>query len=100
MENKEIKFNCPSCNHEMSMELQVVATEMPIHVYEHVMECKEHYERAIDFIFTEFAKDGVAVSVSGIKQVLNYFNAFLYVAVAEYYDGEEGTEDGEESESV
>jgi hypothetical protein len=87
MMSKEITFNCPSCNHEMSMELQVVGIELPEHVYDHIMTCTEHFDRTVDYIFSEFAKDGVAISVSGIRQMLKYLDEFTAITVEEFFEG-------------
>lgn len=82
-------FNCPQCDHELTIELEVTETELPEHVYDHIMLCNEHLEQAVDFIFTKFTEIGVAVNMSGIKQILKYFDDFCYITVDELLEGEE-----------
>ena len=84
MEERKVEFSCPDCGYEMSMEVQVQEVELPEHVFDHIMECKDHYERAVDYIFNQFTEMGVAVNPSGIRQILKYFDEFCYFTASEF----------------
>jgi hypothetical protein len=77
--------------------MAVDATIDMFHVYDHVSTCPGCSNEAIDYIFSEFAKDGVATNVSGIRQALRYFDQYLVKKVeGEIEDGETCTDNQSE----
>lgn len=79
-------FKCKGCGHETP----VLATTYVDTAFDHIMECDEHFDEAVDYIFSEFCKDGVVTSVSGLQQVLRYLDEFIALMDAEGEEDEEG----------
>lgn len=69
------------------------------HIYDHVTSCKACYDGAVDYIFSEFAKDGVAVAVSGIRQTLRYFDQYFIKMIEGEVSNGEACNDNQSKES-
>lgn len=86
---KTPEFECPKCGHEMYVEI----TGTGDHVYNHVTECGDCYEELVDFVFSEFIKDGFSMNSSFIRQALKYIDQFLHKKCDEMNEEDEDEED-------
>lgn len=76
MDEAHVRFECPNCTHILDVNMKTVY-ELMDHVYDHVLDCPECFNEAVDKIFSNFVLDGFAPNSSAIRQCLKYFDMFL-----------------------
>lgn len=76
-------FNCPKCDHEIFILIE------QDHIYDHVMECPECFDRMTDHVFSRFVQLGVAMNTSFVRQAVKYIDEFMHIKLAEGGEVEE-----------
>lgn len=65
-----VNVECPHCQ-------EVIQIDVVQHLFDHVMYCNVCYTQLVDYIFSEFVKDGFAMNSSFIRQSIKYMLQFM-----------------------